>query len=274
MIKVNGREIGTNIFPNNERIIEHISNYISANFSTYTEVEFIYQTDMDILTLQYVKMAIDESALKDRPCYLLMRYIPYSRMDRPMKDYSFTLKYFCRIINKLNFTNVWVLDAHSATSLGLLDRVVSLDDVLVSLIDDAISYSKPDVIMFPDAGAQKRYFALNQGLFSGYDVVFGDKSRNLKTGEITSFQVITNGVDVSDKKVLIIDDLCSRGGTFIGSANALKELGAKSVDLYVTHCENTIFRGKLLSDNSPISRVLTTDSILQDFSHKKLKRLQ
>ena len=65
---------------------------------------------------------------------------------------------------------------------------------------------------------------------------------------------------VNGKDVLIIDDICSRGGTFYHSAKALKEAGAKNIYLYVTHCENTILEGELLTSGL-IEKVYTTNSI-------------
>ena len=57
-----------------------------------------------------------------------------------------------------------------------------------------------------------------------------------------------------------MDDICSRGGTFTHTAAALKSAGAKGIYLYVTHCENTIFNGSVLTDGM-ITQVFTTDSI-------------
>jgi phosphoribosylpyrophosphate synthetase len=51
---------------------------------------------------------------------------------------------------------------------------------------------------------------------------------------------------------LIVDDCCSRGGTFVHSSKLLKRSepakflpGAKKVFLMVAYCENTIFEGEL-----------------------------
>ena len=63
------------------------------------------------------------------------------------------------------------------------------------------------------------------------------------------------------KKVLIVDDICSAGGTFKFSAMKLKDLGAKDVKLYITHCEDNIQNGELLKTDL-ISKIYTTDSIL------------
>ena len=68
---------------------------------------------------------------------------------------------------------------------------------------------------------------------------------------------------------LIIDDICSYGGTFYYSAKKLKELGADKIYLYVTHCENNILNGELLKDNL-IEKVFTTESIFTE-SNKKIE---
>lgn len=67
-----------------------------------------------------------------------------------------------------------------------------------------------------------------------------------------------------DEKVLMIDDICSYGGTMFYSAKKLKELGAGDIDMYVSHCENSILdkeRGHLFDDPELIHMVYTTDSI-------------
>lgn len=57
------------------------------------------------------------------------------------------------------------------------------------------------------------------------------------------------------------------GGTFTFTAKALKEAGANEVYLYVTHCENTIHSGTVLTDGL-IRHVFTTDSIYRGNSEK------
>jgi ribose-phosphate pyrophosphokinase len=73
---------------------------------------------------------------------------------------------------------------------------------------------------------------------------------------------------IAGKDVIIIDDICSRGGTFYHSAKALKEAGAANIYLYVTHCENTIHEGELLNSDL-IKHIYTTDSILTK-KHEKI----
>lgn len=71
-----------------------------------------------------------------------------------------------------------------------------------------------------------------------------------------------NGELVKDKGVLIVDDICSRGGTFYHAANALKEAGAKNIYLYVTHAEHTMVEGDMYNQDI-VKKIFTTDSIFK-----------
>ena len=86
------------------------------------------------------------------------------------------------------------------------------------------------------------------------------KKRDWKTGKILGLDVVSD-TDLTGKKVLIVDDICSAGGTFKFSAIKLKELGATDVALYVSHCEDNIQNGDLLKTDL-ISKIYTTDTIL------------
>ena len=96
---------------------------------------------------------------------------------------------------------------------------------------------------------------------------FGIKRRCWETGKITGFDVVCNA-DIKGKNVLIVDDICCRGGTFFHSAKALKELGAKSVSVFCSHCEHAIFEGDLLTTDF-VDHVYTTDSIFHK-EHDKI----
>lgn len=59
------------------------------------------------------------------------------------------------------------------------------------------------------------------------------KHRDVQSGQLTGFALLAG--DVRGRDVLIVDDLCDAGGTFIGAAQVLRQHGARSVSLYVTH---------------------------------------
>ena len=62
-------------------------------------------------------------------------------------------------------------------------------------------------------------------------------------------------VDIQNKTILIIDDICDGGMTFKLTAERLKELGAKEVHLYVTH--GIFSKGLETLRESGIDRIFT-----------------
>jgi ribose-phosphate pyrophosphokinase len=178
-------------------------------------------------------------------------------MDRIKTDTeNFALKVFANWINGLGFDRIFVENVHSNVSNALVNNIVdSLPDYDIKTITKDYDF---DVIFFPDEGACKRYKDMGAIKELGLPIAFGIKNRDWKTGEILNLDVM--GAYVKAKKVLIIDDICSKGFTFYYSGMKLRELGASDVRLYVTHCEDTIRGGKIL-DTDVVSKVYTTDSI-------------
>lgn len=257
MIRVENIEVKVNHFPDNTLLLK-ISDGIQRRCAIANDIliEWFYENDAELFTLICVKRYIDEN-FYDCNIFLYMPYIAHARMDRVKNDEDvFTLKYFCEVINSLNFTIVWVRDAHSNVSLALLNNVK--EESVKPFIIDAIGQSNADVLFFPDEGAMKRY---SGGFQMPY--AFGMKKRDWETGQILGLDII-NAEAVKDKNVLIVDDICSRGGTFYHAARALKAAGAKSVSLYITHCEGTIITGDLAASDGLVDHVYTTKSILPE----------
>ena len=257
MVAINGYQVGSDCFPNNERILKTSNwNYEQKVFN----IEFKYSTDIDISMLIMCKKFLDDN-FNNPEVTLIMKYVPYSRMDRNIKGYMFSLKYFCQLINDLKFNEVVVLDPHSNVTSGLLERCREID--INNLIRNIYYERKFNYVLYPDNGAYKRYSEI---LDVPNEVIcfYGNKKRDLNTGEILQYELV-DCPNIEGEDVLIVDDLCAGGLTFYNAAKALKERGVRNVFLYVSHCENTIYQGKLLKSGL-IERIYTTDSILGDWS--------
>ena len=253
MIRVGNITIhcGQSMFPDHTLAIKLDPNEMFDNRGAI-RIEWLYEGDSELFTLICVKRHIDR-IFSSREVVLEMPYIPHARMDRVKNDEDvFTLKYFCEVINSLHFKIVWVRDAHSNVSLALLENVCDMGVELY--IHKATLASNADVLFFPDEGAMKRY---SDKSYLPY--AFGMKKREWETGKILGLDII-NAELVKDKNVLIVDDICSRGGTFYHSAKALKAAGAKSVSLYVTHLEETVTIGDL-PNSGLIDHIYTSESI-------------
>ncbi len=275
MIKVNDEIVKIEHFPDgtpkinvNVLMIEE-KPYDGSN---WIDIDWFYESDNELFYLFLIKKHLEENFVN--VCYgLHMPYIPNARMDRVKNDDEvFTLKYFCDFINSLNFDCIWILDPHSYVSAALLNNVVvETPEGYVLQAIKQLGEGQPDMnstddwmLFYPDEGAMKRY-----STNLPYKYAFGIKKRNWETGKIEGLDVAGCVDKIKDKIILIVDDICSRGGTFYHSAKKLKELGAKEIYLYITHCENTIFEGELLTSGL-IEKVYTTNSIFTK-EHEKIE---
>ena len=276
MLSINGIEVGTELFPNNERIM-------SGLFFDEFDITFLFkfETDMDILKLQMYKKFVDD-VYGNFDTTLIMPYVPYSRMDREISGYIFSLKYFCDIVNSLEFDVVKIFDPHSFVTPALLNNCtviypeLQVNDVLSAEDKRLISEngSPIDYIFFPDLGASKKYNEVLNLDRLGIASFSGHKVRSLSDGKITDYQLI-DAPCLKGTNILIVDDLCSKGYTFFLATTTLKNNGAENISLFVSHCENSIYRGELLRHRNKdlVGKIYTTDSILLDWEHNKLERI-
>lgn len=236
-------------------------------------IDWFYENNDEIFYLMLIKKHL-ERHLTNVDYYLFMPYIPNARMDRVKNDDEvFTLKYFCDFINSLNFSRVYVLDAHSDVSTALLNNCEN--DNPRDYIKDAIRQIPDDILLyFPDAGAAKRY----SDLFPEIMYCYGEKKRDWKSGKILGLDIRSNGIDLNGKTVLMIDDIIAYGGSLFYSANALKEAGVDKIYAYATHTENSILdreKGTLIKslENNIVERLFTTNSLFNG-SHDKITVLE
>ena len=250
MIWVNGKEIAQEHFSAGELKIK-----LFPSSREVVDVVWHYENDAELFTIGSIR-----EYYMSRPCRLYIPYLPHARMDRVKNvEDVFTLKAFARYINALNFSTVYVWDAHSNVGPALIDRCVDVS--AQNYIEEAIkklSYAKGNLcLFFPDEGAQKRYGTM----FLDYPQAFGIKKRNWETGKIEGYMIVGEEV-IKNKEVLIIDDICSYGNTFIKAAEALDKAGASGVNLYITHCEDAISKGDVFKC-AIIDNIFTTNSLVR-----------
>lgn len=169
---------------------------------------------------------------------LTIPYFPYARQDRVCNPgESFSLKVMADLVNQLNCTSVTVYDPHSEVTTSLLHNcvVVSQADIVAQSPLAKHITDNGWLLVSPDAGAEKKIHTLVERLATKAhtpSVLCAKKTRESATGRITATEV--KG-DVRGKDMIIIDDICDGGRTFIELAKALKEGGARDIHLYVTH---------------------------------------
>lgn len=256
MIKVNGKTIEVGTFGDGTLKCK-IPDFIQGFEGDSIRITWCYDNDAELLSLICIVRHAQEHC--SFPIELIMPYIPHARQDRVVSERIFTLKYFAEVINSLNFEEVYVLDPHSDVATALINRV------RVMPLPFAVGSSSTNVatIMFPDNGAAKKYAELYRLDLQDNPFIVGNKKRD-KDGRIVSYELM-NFVD-GTKEVIIRDDICSYGGTFVAAAKELRKRGVEKITLVVSHCENNILKGEVFDW---IDRVFTTDSICT-VEHPKL----
>lgn len=274
MIFIGEHIIETKHFPDGTPLIKLDPMDIQGDFASnggMTIISWFYESMDELFTLQCLVGHLRDNCFETVCLY--MPYLPNARQDRVKNEEDvFTLKYFCQIINSLNFKWVHILDAHSSVGPALIDRVIneSPRSILLNVFTKLNIIEKLDmdnfITFYPDEGAMKRYSQLIESPYA-----FGVKRRNWEDGQIIGLDVITSE-PLEGKDVIIIDDICSRGGTFYHSAKKLKEMGVNKIYLFITHCENTILEGELL-ESGLIEKIYTTNSILTK-THEKIEFIE
>lgn len=259
-LSVNNRKFPISIgqFPNHESFVDVPKDFFNAIMSAnaLVNIHFKYEGDTELFTLQMLKDFLDNLGVETA---LNMPYVPYSRMDRQENCRLFSLKSFAKFINGMNFKYVEIAEPHSDVTPALFDRVL-VKDMTVQITDvlfaSGIHNRKNTYIVYPDAGAQKRY--MNKTKVTQF--ITANKHRDFNSGRITHFTLEAPKDMPISFDAIIMDDLSSKGYTFLFAAKALKDLGAEKISLVVTHCENTILEGEIPKSDL-IDGVYTTDSI-------------
>lgn len=169
------------------------------------------------------------SDILNRQCVCVEKItIPYlmtMRCDRLFSfEQPFSLKIVADVINSFNSKKVVIIEPHSSACLDLIKN------------SEARYTSKglleyPTTVCFPDKGAFTRY-ASNM-LMRPYIVC--SKVRDVETGKITSFSIDKVCEYKEGNEIIVVDDLCDGGGTFVGIAVKLRELKPSKLILAVTH---------------------------------------
>ena len=267
MIQLNEHIISNDRFPDGTLLMK-----LPFSPKPSNEIHWHYESDAELFKLICLVKTMRDM-YKGVRIDLFMPYLPNARQDRIKNPEDvFTLKYFCEIINSLEFDTVFVTDVHSNVSLALLDRVreikpweyihKALTKITFMETGDVMHEDRMEcydnlLLFYPDEGAMKRYSGE-----MGMPYLFGVKDRDWKTGQIKRLNLAGDVSMIEGKNILIIDDICSKGGTFYYAAKELKEAGAANIYLYVTHCESTIYEGELLKEDSLIKHIFTTNSLL------------
>ena len=184
-------------------------------------------------------------------------YYGYARQDRKSGPRTpISAKLVANLITTAGADRVLTMDLHAGQIQGFFD--IPTDNLFaapVFLKDIEERYKdKPVIVVSPDVGGVVRARAIARRMNANLAII--DKRRE-KPGSSEVMNIIG---DVSDHHCILVDDIIDSGGTLCNAAQALTDVGAVSVDAYVTH---GVLSGAAVTriSNSPLSMLVTTDSI-------------
>src|SRR5687768_5905125 len=158
-------------------------------------------------------------------------YFGYARQDRKDKPrVAIGSKLVANLLTTAGANRVMTMDLHAPQIQGFFDIPVDhLDSsaIFIPYIEklqiENLTFASPDVGSTNRVREVASYF--------GAEMVICDKQRK-RANEVASMTVIG---DVTDRDIVLIDDICDTAGTLTKSAGLLKERGACSVRAFCTH---------------------------------------
>jgi len=161
-------------------------------------------------------------------------YFGYARQDRRTKARTpISAKLVANMMASGGIERILTMDLHAAQIQGFFDMPV--DNLYASPVFalDILNHFDGDMsdvmVISPDVGGVARARELATRI--GAPLAIVDKRRE-KAGEVAGMTVIG---DVTDRKCIIVDDICDTAGTLCKAAETLMEAGATEVHAYTTH---------------------------------------
>lgn len=184
----------------------------------------------DLFFIKSLKEVCDYNGVEDVvlniPCLFQQQH------DRRFSENeSFELKIVADFINSCHFKKVNVYHPHSDVSQIAINNFKAIDnrEFVIKVLEDI---ARTPILLSTDAGSYKWINKLADVIEFPGEVYGANKSRDLVTHKLT--QVIDRQ-DFEGKDIIVLDDLCVFGGTFVGLAKLLKERNVGKLYLGVSH---------------------------------------
>lgn len=183
-------------------------------------------------------------------------YYGYARQDKKVAPrVPISAKLVADMLTVAGATRIITMDLHAGQIQGFFN--IPVDNLFAApvLIDYIRNNFNDDlVIVSPDAGGVERARAFAKRLNAGLAII--DKRRDAPN-KAKAMAVIG---DVTEKIVVILDDMVDTAGTLVEAAEAIMNNGAKEVH---ASCAHPVLSGPSIEriDRSPLKTVVFTDTI-------------
>jgi ribose-phosphate pyrophosphokinase len=189
------------------------------------------------------------AAVRGQVQHVVIPYLPYARQDHvAVAGDPIAIEVLAELLATTGVRSFATVDAHSPASVAAFAKVgLALADTPATpwlaryLAPLATHAAQPVWFVAPDKGARTRTAAAAAALARPerpIGVVFCEKVRDPHTGKLQGFRVADDSPSAlgRDPLVVVVDDICDGGGTFLGVAQALRaHHGALPLHLWTSH---------------------------------------
>jgi ribose-phosphate pyrophosphokinase len=205
-----------------------------------------------------IELFLWQDAVNDFDIESLVTITPYFGYGRQDKAFESGEAVSARAIAErieLFTDEIVIVDIHNPMVLAYFGKAVTH----LSAAPSFARYldGKVDIVLSPDKGRVEMANAVSRIL--GTETDYLEKIRH----DAETVEIKPKSLDVSGKRVAIVDDIISTGGTLGLASKQLKEEGASSI---IALCTHGLFIGDAMDKLYDCSEVVSTDTVESDAS--------
>ncbi len=274
------KELGVNSINTEVKKFPDGENYVRINIEDETliagkEVIIVQSTgpsansDQNARLIELFMMIDSVKRMGAAKIIVVVPYLAYARQDKIFRPGESQFgNVIIRLINAVGIDELYVIDIHAPLILNECScKAVNIDSM--KLLADHIKYRgvKDIVVISPDKGALERSKAFAKHIGENVPVEVFEKERDVITGEIE----MKGSLNLSNKNVIISDDIISTGGTMASAIKLAKNSGAKEVYIVATHAL-LLQQAKYRIIKAGADEIVGTDSIDNEASKVSLAK--
>ncbi len=212
-----------------------------------------------------VELFLLQNAVKEAGANKVTVIIPYLGYGRQDKKFEVGEPVSARAIAEhisLHADKAITVDPHKQHILNFF----TIPAFSCSAVPELAIYLKKkdiDIVLAPDKGALDRARQASNIIGCNFDYI--EKTRI----DGATVEIKPKNLQANNKKVVIIDDIISTGGTMVKSIKELKKQGAKKI---LVACTHGLFAGEAIKKiiSAGCNEIISTDTIRSEFSKVKI----
>jgi len=243
-------------------IVPHVEKFPDGEL--YVRIDDEISGDVVLIQSTYpnekiLELFLLQDALKERGAERIITVVPYfgySRQDKTFKEgEAISARAMARHIELYSDAFIGV-DLH-ADSIRKWFEIPALHLHATEPIAKYLKEKGAEVVISPDKGGYERAKLVAEKI----DVEFDYLEKTRLSGNMVVIK--PKNLDVSGKKVAIVDDIISTGGTIAKAAEELRDQGASKIYAVCTH---GLFIGHAIENMKKVDDFAATDTIESEYS--------